>query len=188
MTMVSDRETAITTVANSGWSKRSTRLSQSNWLALALALLAFPSVSLTPQAGLDSSWQTGLAVAATQGLRHGSQIDFTYGPLGFLAAPTDITRVQPIGSMLFILAVGFTFFSILPRYLQRWLTGAEVIGVEIALALAWGSVAFVAEEAAVATSLAVIWLLPQPDRDRPPPDAVFLVAGLVGEVSPPSTG
>ena len=37
-----------------------------------------------PSVGLDSSWNGGLAMAVEDGLRWGSQIVFTYGPLGFL--------------------------------------------------------------------------------------------------------
>jgi hypothetical protein len=37
-----------------------------------------------PIVGLDSSWNGGLAMAVKDGLQWGSQIVFTYGPLGFL--------------------------------------------------------------------------------------------------------
>ena len=37
-----------------------------------------------PSPGLDSSWNGGLAMAVHDGMQWGSQIVFTYGPLGFL--------------------------------------------------------------------------------------------------------
>ena len=37
-----------------------------------------------PSVGLDSSWNGGLAMAVHDGLRWGSEIVFTYGPLGFM--------------------------------------------------------------------------------------------------------
>jgi hypothetical protein len=41
---------------------------------------------LIPAAGIDASWQAGLALAQEHGLHFGSDIVFTYGPLGFLTA------------------------------------------------------------------------------------------------------
>ena len=37
-----------------------------------------------PSAGLDASWQAGLAMAVKGGLRFGTDVVFSYGPLGFL--------------------------------------------------------------------------------------------------------
>ena len=58
------------------------------FLGLVVALLTFPSFSLTPSPGLDPSWGAGLQMAAHDGLVFGRQVVFTYGPLGFLAVPT----------------------------------------------------------------------------------------------------
>jgi hypothetical protein len=40
-----------------------------------------------PEVGLDPSWTAGLAMATKDGLHFGTQVIFTYGPLGFLAGP-----------------------------------------------------------------------------------------------------
>jgi hypothetical protein len=40
-----------------------------------------------PAAGLDSSWNTGLAMATENGLHFGTQVVHSYGPLGFLEGP-----------------------------------------------------------------------------------------------------
>lgn len=55
--------------------------------ATAVALLTLPSMLVAPEAGLDPSWRMAMHVGAAQGLTHGSEIVFTYGPLGFLATP-----------------------------------------------------------------------------------------------------
>jgi hypothetical protein len=47
-------------------------------------------VHAVPTAGLDSSWIVGLNMAAAEGLDHGTQFVFTYGPLGFLEEPMVI--------------------------------------------------------------------------------------------------
>ncbi len=39
-----------------------------------------------PGAGIDPSWNAGLAMAVHQGLHFGSEVAFTYGPLGFLGS------------------------------------------------------------------------------------------------------
>ncbi len=56
-------------------------------IGLALASLAWPIGGLQPTGGIDGSWQTGIAMAADEGLRWGVDVVFTYGPLGFLSWP-----------------------------------------------------------------------------------------------------
>ncbi|HEV7400581.1 MAG TPA: hypothetical protein VGN84_09975 [Solirubrobacterales bacterium] len=58
------------------------------FLGLVVALLTFPTFSLTPSPGLDPSWGAGLQMAAHDGLVFGREVVFTYGPLGFLSVPT----------------------------------------------------------------------------------------------------
>ncbi len=52
--------------------------------ALLLTLVTWPVLSLQPAGGLDPSWMTGLHMAFNQGLDAGTQVLFSYGPLGFL--------------------------------------------------------------------------------------------------------
>ena len=56
-------------------------------LAGILTILAWPIANLPARATLDGSWQIALHLAAGLGLRHGVEIVFTYGPLGFLGFP-----------------------------------------------------------------------------------------------------
>jgi hypothetical protein len=62
-------------------------------LLLALATWHIPGIlppSMVwgaPQNSLDNSWEIALHMAASQGLDFGRDVVFTYGPLGFLAAP-----------------------------------------------------------------------------------------------------
>lgn len=54
---------------------------------LGVALLTWPISFLSPAPGLDLSWIGGLYMAVHGGKHFGSEIVFTYGPLGFLPWP-----------------------------------------------------------------------------------------------------
>lgn len=56
--------------------------------AIVLLLLGWRAVTELPTYGLDPSWQAGLHMAAHQDLRWGSELLFTFGPLGWLRDPT----------------------------------------------------------------------------------------------------
>jgi len=55
---------------------------------LIVALLGWRIAFQTPSAGLDQSWNAGLAMAIEDGLHFGHEVAFTYGPLGFLQSRT----------------------------------------------------------------------------------------------------
>ncbi len=59
------------------------------WIAgtAALVVLTWPPSVELPKVGLDPSWVAGLSMAWRDHLDYGSQILFTYGPLGFLDHP-----------------------------------------------------------------------------------------------------
>jgi hypothetical protein len=54
---------------------------------IAVVLTTWPIRDLAPAGGLDPSWRAGLAMAANDGLKAGTDVVFTYGPLGFLRQP-----------------------------------------------------------------------------------------------------
>lgn len=56
-------------------------------LGALIAALTWPITSLAPAYGLDPSWIAGLYMAADRGMDAGTQIVFSYGPLGFLGLP-----------------------------------------------------------------------------------------------------
>lgn len=53
-------------------------------LTVVVAVLSWPSPGIEPIPGLDGSWMIGLHLAFHDGLDYGSDVVFTYGPLGFL--------------------------------------------------------------------------------------------------------
>ena len=65
----------------------------STWFVGVLVAAATWNVGFgTPVAGLDTSWVAGLYMATHAGLHFGSDVIWTYGPLGFLAQASVIYR------------------------------------------------------------------------------------------------
>jgi hypothetical protein len=61
-------------------------------IAAVISALSWPLTTIVPtDTGLDASWQVALHLAADAGLDYGSDIGFTYGPLGFLVVPQLVT-------------------------------------------------------------------------------------------------
>ena len=60
----------------------------SSWLwGVLVALVSWNVLVGGPSQGLDPGWHAVLYMAAHRGLHFGTQVVFTYGPLGFLSAP-----------------------------------------------------------------------------------------------------
>src|SRR5262249_28654383 len=55
-----------------------------------VAILTWDYVQILPSPGLDQSWMIAINLGAAAGLDHGTQIAFTFGPLGFLEQPMVI--------------------------------------------------------------------------------------------------
>jgi hypothetical protein len=69
------------------WSGSSGVRGPRSWLlGVIVALLGWRVGMHPPWSGIDPSWTAGLAMAAKEGLDFGTQVVFTYGPLGFLYA------------------------------------------------------------------------------------------------------
>ncbi|HXR31196.1 MAG TPA: hypothetical protein VN752_08655 [Solirubrobacterales bacterium] len=59
-----------------------------------LAVLTWPLGGIAPAPGLDPSWVAGLYMAVDRGMDAGTEIVFTYGPLGFLGLP-NLSEIWP---------------------------------------------------------------------------------------------
>jgi hypothetical protein len=66
-------------------------------------VITWPIRDFAPHAGVDQSWVMALHMAAHQRLAFGSEIVFTYGPLGFLTVPKLAYPVTALLSLLFAL-------------------------------------------------------------------------------------
>ena len=74
---------------------------------LVITVAAWQSVRLPPLGGLDPSWQSALAMARHTGLTFGTQVVWTYGPLGFLSDTTMWFNHLAVASMAYTIVSRF---------------------------------------------------------------------------------
>lgn len=84
-----------------------------------VALLTWQVSIALPAAGLDESWKAGLYMALDHGKDFGSEIVFTYGPLGFLAWPGLWVASLGILAFFFSSAIFIGFSVALVGALER---------------------------------------------------------------------
>lgn len=87
--------------------------------SLLLALLTWPLALGAPATGLDYSWMSGLYMAVHDGKHFGSEIVFTYGPLGFLAWPQLWFSWLAVLAYLYSAAIYLAFTATLTWLLSR---------------------------------------------------------------------
>ena len=92
-----------------------------------MAIASWPVASMVPQAGLDQSWQAGLAMAIPLHLQWGPSIDFTYGPLGFLVVPTLYSGVTALLSVVYLFVIHTALFVLLLRAALRSLSPISAV-------------------------------------------------------------
>ena len=74
---------------------------------LVITVAAWQPVRLPPLGGLDPSWQSALAMARHTGLTFGTQVVWTYGPLGFLSDTTMWFNHLAVASMAYTIVSRF---------------------------------------------------------------------------------
>ena len=87
------------------------------------------TAALAPQAGLDASWQAALAMATHHHLHFGTQIVWTYGPLGFLTTQQLYYPIPAILANLFQFGLATVTFWVLLSALRRHMTLLPALGV-----------------------------------------------------------
>jgi len=104
-------------------------------LVLLIAILTWPINPNPPTSGgYDISWITALSVAAHQGLHWGSQMNYTYGPLGYLTTGNLFYDRTGIPADLVIGAIYVGLLAVIARPLCRAL--GLVVGGLLLLVLA----------------------------------------------------
>jgi hypothetical protein len=104
------------------------------WAAvLTVCTWRFALKNLSPSFGLDPSWQGTLSDAAASHLHFGTQLVFTYGPLGFLTVPALYHFWPAMLALVYESALSMCVFYLLVRVFRRTLPFAvAVVGAYIA--------------------------------------------------------
>ena len=145
-------------------------------VSLAINVMTWPSLWVSPQDGLDGSWQIALHLAADQGMAFGRDIGFTYGPLGFLVFPLLVTG--PTYALAFIATFAMRSLLILGLVVGgRRAFGNGLIEVPIAYAGAALFFTFPSEIGGLLALVVALLFLQQPCRTR---RWVLISSGLMG--------
>jgi hypothetical protein len=140
-------------------------------LGIVVGLIAWRLSFGLPAVGLDGSWIGGLYMAAHDGRDFGTEIVFTYGPLGFLAFPDlwygDLAALAFVYGAAIYLAFSCTLVWALSRSLGKW--GAA--------AVAFVFLATVPDLEQLPLVLAAAWALAAMQEDRPSFAMSLLVYG-----------
>jgi hypothetical protein len=72
-----------------------------------------------PSVGLDPSWRTALLLGRESSLRWGTDLDFTYGPWGWMHSQVVTSRTLMAASIVFLLGVSIFFVTVVWKLLCR---------------------------------------------------------------------
>jgi hypothetical protein len=90
------------------------------WItSIVLALVAWPKGIADPGVGVDFSWIAGLYMAIEEGKHFGTEVVYTYGPLGFLAWPVLWSSWLPVLAYLHFCVIYLAFTAVLTWSLNR---------------------------------------------------------------------
>ncbi|MBS1843929.1 MAG: hypothetical protein JST53_05855 [Actinobacteria bacterium] len=149
------------------------------WGGLIVALLGWQIGFQTPGAGLDPSWNAGLAMAVYQGLHFGSEVVFTYGPLGFLNSRIVFFGDLAVLSFVYASALYLLFCVGLVWALRRALPIVLALVVAF-VAVAWLPMPLI-EVGLLVAVFACFWLL---EAERSERDLWIFVAAAATFAAP----
>lgn len=84
-----------------------------------VAVLAWPVTSLMAAANLDNSAMIALSLSVSRGLAYGTQVAFTYGPLGFITHPLAVTGGTVLAGVIGAAAIQLAFVGVVLVGLSR---------------------------------------------------------------------
>jgi hypothetical protein len=95
----------------------------------------FTANALLPSFGVDAGWQAALALDAGR-LHFGTQVAFTYGPLGFLEVPKMYDPPLAVAGVLYLLAAEWTILAIVLWRLRKVFSWPVAIALTYLVGLA----------------------------------------------------
>ena len=145
-------------------------------VGLVVAIAGWDELPLAQTAaGLDTSWNAGLSMAAEEGLQWGREVVFTFGPLGYLKHPT--LWYDGTGT----LAIAYAFVTRVGLAGALWYFGRAAFGRVGAAAIALVVVPFVPHALPPLVFGWAMWLLVR-ERSSRAWLAFAVCAGVIGGV------
>lgn len=152
------------------------------WIvSVLLVLCTWPLGFSYPGEGLDFGWMGGLYMAADEGKDFGTEVIFTYGPLGFLAWPALWFSWLPIAAYLYYFGAIYLGFTLVFTWSLTRTVG--LLAATIVVFLAYSAVGFLGMlPLLLAVGLAFVALR----ADRPDSALTLLVVagGLLCAIQP----
>lgn len=144
-------------------------------LSVVLLPLTWPILTL-PRHSIDLAWAVGLHQAAADGLAHGRDIAWTYGPLGFLGRPTPFVGATSAVAFFVTAAIYLAALVALLHAARRHFGLAVAVVVTL---LAGRAIAFIEpfETLLIVAFAAAVELLRRDPVRRP--DWVAVMAGIL---------
>ncbi len=111
----------IAPAGRDAWRRVAPVATSSITMGVLLAWASWPitAAQLVPQFGLDPSWQASLAMAAHRHLHFGTEVVWTYGPLGFLTTRQLYFPLQAFAALWFHFGLATATFAVLVAALRR---------------------------------------------------------------------
>ncbi len=128
--------TATDRVRGNAAASHMVRLLSSSWLiGVVIVVVTWQPLVVTPAPGFDASWNIALQMAAVERLHFGTDILFTYGPLGFLRVPLVAYTWPAVLGVIYLLAIRLALATSIVWIARRR------FGLAIAIVLAYVTVA-----------------------------------------------
>ena len=99
-------------------------------------LLTLPLALYVPGTGLDASWATALNLLPHTHYKFGTDVIFTFGPLGFIAEPQNIGGNLPVAWLIRLLVWGLLLHELAQRYRRATLSRVGCVIAVIAVVMA----------------------------------------------------
>ena len=112
----------------------STNTFRYRWLALAIFVLCTMRMPVPPMPSPDAAWQLALSQASLSGAQYGTDVVFTYGPLGFLENRTQLPSLV-LPQLLWQVATRLVIGLLILPFVRGWKTWAAVVVISGVFAL-----------------------------------------------------
>jgi hypothetical protein len=151
------------------------------WIISVLFLLiSFPTEMGYPGVGLDFSWMGGLYMASHEGKHFGTEVIFTYGPLGFLDWPSIWYGGLAELSFIYLSLLYLTFAAVLTWTLNRTVGLLSAVVIVFIYFEAVG----VLNELSLLIGVGLSFAAMRADREDRALTVLVIVGGLISAIEP----